>query len=200
MIVAPESIKENVLKNLSADPAKGLSVTEVVKRREKYGENKLREKKKKTALARFADQFKDVMIIILIIAAIVSFSVVVIEKNWGELFEPLLILLIVILNAVMGVYQEGKAEKALDALKNMSAPHARVIRNGVEEIIEANLLYKVTPDFIIKTGGNHLTDFLIWQSVYSELFFCDVNWNRFRYVDFLRALRDFQSRQRRFGK
>lgn len=69
-----------------------------------------------------------------------------------------------------------------------------------EEIIEANLLYKVTPDFIIKTGGNHLTDFLIWQSVYSELFFCDVNWNRFRYVDFLRALRDFQSRQRRFGK
>lgn len=69
-----------------------------------------------------------------------------------------------------------------------------------EETIEANLLYKVTPDFIIKTGGNHLTDFLIWQSVYSELFFCDVNWNKFRYVDFLRALRDFQSRQRRFGK
>ncbi|HJJ74275.1 MAG TPA: undecaprenyl diphosphate synthase family protein, partial [Methanocorpusculum sp.] len=44
------------------------------------------------------------------------------------------------------------------------------------------------------------TDFLIWQSVYSELFFCDVNWHKFRYVDFLRALRDFQSRQRRFGK
>ena len=69
-----------------------------------------------------------------------------------------------------------------------------------EETIEENLLYKVTPDFIIKTGGNHLTDFLIWQSVYSELFFCDVNWHKFRYVDFLRALRDFQSRQRRFGK
>ncbi|MBE6516483.1 MAG: di-trans,poly-cis-decaprenylcistransferase [Methanocorpusculum parvum] len=69
-----------------------------------------------------------------------------------------------------------------------------------EETIEENLLYKVTPDFIIKTGGNYLTDFLIWQSVYSELFFCDVNWHKFRYVDFLRALRDFQSRQRRFGK
>ncbi len=69
-----------------------------------------------------------------------------------------------------------------------------------EETIEQNLLYKVTPDFVIKTGGNHLTDFLIWQSVYSELFFADVNWNKFRRVDFLRALRDFQSRNRRFGK
>ena len=69
-----------------------------------------------------------------------------------------------------------------------------------EETIEKHLLYQVTPDFVIKTGGNHLTDFLIWQSVYSELFFTDVNWNRFRRVDFLRALRDYQSRQRRFGK
>ena len=69
-----------------------------------------------------------------------------------------------------------------------------------EETIEQHLLYQVTPDFVIKTGGNHLTDFLIWQSVYSELFFTDVNWGRFRRVDFLRALRDFQSRQRRFGK
>jgi len=69
-----------------------------------------------------------------------------------------------------------------------------------EDTIEEHLLYQVTPDFVIKTGGNHLTDFLIWQSVYSELFFCDVNWDRFRHVDFLRALRDFQSRQRRFGK
>lgn len=69
-----------------------------------------------------------------------------------------------------------------------------------EKTIEEHLLYQVTPDFVIKTGGNHLTDFLIWQSVYSELFFADVNWNRFRRVDFLRALRDYQSRQRRFGK
>ncbi|MBQ4597992.1 MAG: undecaprenyl diphosphate synthase family protein, partial [Methanocorpusculum sp.] len=69
-----------------------------------------------------------------------------------------------------------------------------------EDTIEEHLLYQVTPDFVIKTGGNHLTDFLIWQSVYSELFFTDVNWDKFRYVDFLRALRDFQSRQRRFGK
>ena len=77
------------------------------------------------------------MILILIAAAVISFAVVCAEQNWGELFEPLLIVVIVILNAVMGVYQEGKAEKALESLKNMSAPHARVIRNGKEEIIDA---------------------------------------------------------------
>lgn len=69
-----------------------------------------------------------------------------------------------------------------------------------EETLEKHLLYKVNPDFVIKTGGNHLTDFLIWQSVYSELFFTDINWNNFRKVDFIRALRDYQSRNRRFGK
>ena len=129
--------QDEVLKQLSVDPAMGLPAEEAALRREKYGENKLREKKKKTTLQRFLDQFKDVMILILIAAAIVSFVVVCVESNWGELFEPALILLIVILNAVMGVYQEGKAEKALDALKNMSAPHARVIRNGKEMVIDA---------------------------------------------------------------
>jgi len=69
-----------------------------------------------------------------------------------------------------------------------------------EETIESHLAYQVNPDFVIKTGGSHLTDFLIWQSVYSELFFTDINWCMFRRVDFLRALRDFQSRGRRFGK
>ena len=127
----------DVLKHLKVDPSTGLSSAEVLSRRNQYGENKLREKKKKTTFQRFLEQFKDVMILILIAAAIISFVVVCVEKNWGELFEPALILLIVILNAVMGVYQEGKAEKALDALKNMSAPHARVIRSGKEEIIAA---------------------------------------------------------------
>ena len=85
------------------------------------------EKKKKTTAQRFLDQFKDVMILILIAAAIVSFVVVCLEKNWGELFEPALIVLIVILNALMGVIQESKAEKALDALTNMSAPRYRFL-------------------------------------------------------------------------
>ncbi|MDR0980960.1 MAG: undecaprenyl diphosphate synthase family protein [Methanocalculaceae archaeon] len=82
---------------------------------------------------------------------------------------------------------------------------AAIAREGVdpetitEETIEAHLLYQVNPDFVIKTGGSHLTDFLIWQSVYSELFFTDVNWCRFRRLDLLRSLRDYQSRVRRYG-
>ena len=132
--------KEDVLKNLSSDIEKGLTAEEAAARLEKYGPNKLREKKKKSLFGRFIDQFKDVMILILIAAAVISFAVICVEQNWGELFEPALILLIVILNAIMGVYQEGKAEKALDALKNMSAPHARVIRNGAETVIDASEL------------------------------------------------------------
>lgn len=141
-----------VLEQLSVDPMTGLSAAEVTARLERYGENKLREKKKKTTFQRFLDQFKDVMILILIAAAIVSFVVVCVEQNWGELFEPALILLIVILNAVMGVYQEGKAEKALDALKNMSAPHARVIRDGKETVIDAAQL--VPGDIIRLEAGD----------------------------------------------
>ncbi len=129
--------KEEVLQSLSTDSNRGLTKSETEARLAKSGPNKLREKKKKTMFQRFLDQFKDVMILILIAAAIVSFAVVCIEKNWGELFEPGLIVLIVILNAVMGVMQESKAEKALDALKGMSAPHARVIRDGEESIIDA---------------------------------------------------------------
>ena len=131
------SKKEEILSALNTDVNRGLTSQKVAELQAKFGKNKLQEKKKKSNLQRFFDQFKDVMIIILIIAAIVSFVVVCVEKNWGELFEPALILLIVILNAIMGVYQEGKAEKALDALKNMSAPHARVIRDGEEMVIDA---------------------------------------------------------------
>jgi undecaprenyl diphosphate synthase len=69
-----------------------------------------------------------------------------------------------------------------------------------EEKLESYLTFKYAPDLVIKTGGDHLTDFLIWQSVYSELFFSDVNWDLFRRVDFLRALRDYQARKRRFGR
>ena len=103
-----------VLQKLQTDSVQGLNDLQVSERLTTYGENRLQEKKKKTMFARFLEQFKDVMILILIAAAIVSFTIVVVEKNWGELFEPGLILLIVILNAIMGVYQEGKAEKALD--------------------------------------------------------------------------------------
>ncbi len=139
--------KEKVLSNFSVELTKGLDTKQIEERTAKYGANKLKEKKKKTNLQRFADQFKDVMILILIAAAVVSLVVVCVEQNWGELFEPALIVLIVILNAIMGVVQESKAEKALDALQNMSAPHARVIRNGEERIIDAA---ELVPGDIIK--------------------------------------------------
>ena len=144
--------KEDTLKQLGTDLKSGLTSNQAAELKLKYGENSLREKKKKTTLQRFADQFKDVMILILIAAAIVSFIVVCVEKNWGELFEPALILIIVILNAVMGVYQEGKAEKALDALKGLSAPSARVLRDGKETVIDAKEL--VMGDIIHLEAGD----------------------------------------------
>ncbi len=141
-----------VIKELATDEAKGLSSQEVALRREKFGENKLKEKKKKTNFQRFIEQFKDAMIIILLIAAVVSFVIACIEGNPKEFFEPVLILLIVVINAIMGVAQESKAEKALDALNNMSAPHARVLRDGKESLINAAEL--VPGDIILLEAGD----------------------------------------------
>jgi undecaprenyl diphosphate synthase len=69
-----------------------------------------------------------------------------------------------------------------------------------EEDIERRLIFPTAPDLIIKTGAERLSDFMIWQSVYAELYFTDVNWRNFRRRDYLRALRDYQERQRRFGE
>jgi len=131
---------DEVLKHLGTDSTAGLSEAKAAELSVSCGKNALKEKKKKSTFMRFVDQFKDVMILILIAAAAVSFTLSCIEAangGHGEFFEPILILLIVVLNAVMGVIQEGKAERALDALKGMSAPHARVIRDGVEKVINA---------------------------------------------------------------
>ena len=143
---------ETIVKQLESNSETGLTSEQVAERTEKYGPNKLKEKKKKSWIARFFEQFKDAMVIILIIAAVISFVIACVEKNPKEFFEPALILLIVILNAIMGVVQEGKAERALDALQNMSAPHARVIRNGVESVINASDL--VPGDIIILEAGD----------------------------------------------
>ena len=126
-----------LLSGLQTSLEKGLSSQQAARRLQQYGENKLDEKKKKTNLQRFLEQFKDVMIIILLVAAVVSFVIACVEGDAMEFFEPVLILLIVVLNAVMGMVQESKAEKALDALKNMSAPRARVLRDGTESVIDA---------------------------------------------------------------
>ncbi|MBQ8202086.1 MAG: HAD-IC family P-type ATPase, partial [Clostridia bacterium] len=143
---------QSVIADLDSDLQLGLSAQHVEARQRQYGENKLQEKKKKTNWQRFLDQFKDVMILILIAAAAISFVIACVEGNPKEFFEPVLILLIVIMNAVMGVMQESKAEKALDALKSLSAPHARVIRDGTEEVIEASQL--VPGDIIRLEAGD----------------------------------------------
>ena len=143
---------EKVISNFSSNQETGLTSAQVEEQRAKYGLNKLKEKKKKSIVVRFFEQFKDVMIIILLIAAAISLGVAIYDGvthgfDVVEMVEPFLILAIVLINAIMGVTQESKAEKALDALKNMSAPHARVIRDGVEKIIMSS---ELVPGDIIK--------------------------------------------------
>lgn len=156
--------EKDALQKLHSDCTVGLTEDQVQELRKQYGENKLKEKKKKSNLQRFLDQFKDVMILILIAAAIVSFAIACLEGDAQGFFEPVLILLIVILNAVMGVVQESKAEKALDALKNLAAPHARVIRDGEEKVIDAAEL--VPGDIIRIEAGDFIpADARLLQSV-----------------------------------
>lgn len=156
--------KQEVLQELNVQEATGLSSSEVKKRREQYGENRLRAKKSKSNWERFAEQFKDVMILILLAAAAISFVVACVEGDPEGFFEPLLILLIVVVNAVMGVMQESRAEKALEALKSMSAPHARVLRDKAESIIDASEL--VPGDIIRLEAGDFVpADARLLQSV-----------------------------------
>lgn len=146
--MAPYAKKtDEVLAELKTNAKSGLTEAEAKERIAAYGENKLREKKKTTNLQRFFEQFKDVMILILLLAALISFVVACMEGNTKEFFEPVLIVVIVVLNAVLGVIQESKAEKALDALKGLSSPKAKVVRNGTEEVIDASAL---VPGDIIK--------------------------------------------------
>ena len=144
---------EDVLKELKTSIS-GLSSKEAKERLDKYGPNKLKEEKKKTMLQRFLAQFKDAMILVLLAAAGISLVVAIVEKNPKELFEPFLILLIVVLNAVMGVIQENKAEKALEALSKMSSPHARVKRDRKEMRIDSSDV--VVGDIMILEAGDFI--------------------------------------------
>ena len=128
---------QQVLQALQSDDHRGLTAQQAQQRQAQYGPNQLRGKKKKSPLRRFAEQFIDPMILILLAAAAVSFGVACYEGQWEDFFEPVLILLIVVANAVMGVAQENKADKALEALQSLSAPHARVLREGAEQVIDA---------------------------------------------------------------
>ncbi len=141
---------EHILSELKTSPTTGLTSQEATARLEKNGPNKLQDKPKTGNFKRFLLQFKDTMIIILIGAAAISFGLAIYEGS--GFFEPLLILLIVTLNAILGVAQENKAEKALDALKSITTVHARVLRDGREEVIEAWAL--VIGDIISLEAGD----------------------------------------------
>ena len=116
---------EELEKEFSSNLKIGLDDEKVRENREKYGVNALEEKKKTSLFVRFLLQFKDVLIIILLIAAAVS---VIVDPH--EFVDSLIILFVVIVNAILGVFQENKAEKSLEALKSMSAPTAKVVRTN----------------------------------------------------------------------
>lgn len=153
IILTPYALSiEQVIENFSTNAQNGLTSETANKLLSENGKNKLKTPKKKSIIRRFFSQFKDVMIIILIIAAAISLVTSIHEGEANSFFEPGLILLIVIANAIMGTMQESKAEKALESLKNMSASHAKVIRDGKEQIIEAENL--VPGDIIHVEAGD----------------------------------------------
>ncbi len=102
------------------------------------------------------------------------------------------------MDVVVAIGNSGR-EEITACIRRMAQDHIKPEKVD-EKTFESYLTFQYTPDVVIKSGGDHLTDFLIWQSVYSELFFSDVNWKYVRKVDFLRVMRDYQSRVRRFGK
>lgn len=143
--------KEEVLRQLDTDEKQGLTEKEVKERKEKYGKNKLEEKKKESFIVKFIKQFNDFMIIILIIASIIS---AVVSKMQGEndYVDSIIIIVIVVFNALMGVIQEAKAEKSIEALKQMTPQLAKTIRSG--KTVEINAEELVKGDIIILDAGN----------------------------------------------
>ncbi len=137
---------------LETNIEKGLEQEEVSKRQEKYGLNELKAKKKKSLLQKFLEQFKDFSIIILIIAAIVS-GVVGVAEGEG-ITDTIIILIVVLVNAIIGVTQEAKAEKSLEALQKLTDHASKVIRNGAVTVVPAKEL--VPGDVVVLDTGDYI--------------------------------------------
>ena len=143
---------EEVKQQFKVDEKQGLSDEQATQNRQTYGTNELAAKKKKSLFVKFLEQFKDFMIIILIIAAIVSGIVGYYE---GEgITDSIIILIVVIVNAIIGVAQESKAEKSLEALQKLSSHVAKVIRNGNVTVIPAREL--VPGDIVLLDTGDYV--------------------------------------------
>ena len=144
---------EEVLSVLKSDSITGLTSKEAGKRCKHYGYNEIQAKKKKNLIVRFFEQFKDFMILILIIAALISLFVSYLQGE-PDFVDPVIIFAIIILNALLGVIQEAKTEKSLEALKKMSAPVAQVLRDGKENVIPSREL--VPGDIVFLETGNYV--------------------------------------------
>ena len=143
---------DDTCKILETNIETGLSDNQVLEKRNKYGLNELSEKKKKSLIVKFIEQFKDFMIIILIIAAIVSGAVGIAQ---GEgITDTIIILIVVIVNAIIGVLQESKAEKSLEALQKLSSHAIKVLRNGKIDVIPSKEL--VLGDVVILDTGDYV--------------------------------------------
>ena len=153
---------EETCKILETNFNNGLNVEEVSERQKKYGLNELEAKKKKTLFQKFLEQFKDFMIIVLIISAIISGIIGVIE---GEgVTDTLIILVVVIVNAIIGVMQENKAEKSLEALQKLSSHVAKVVRNGKLQVVQSREL--VPGDIVVLETGDYVpADLRLFESV-----------------------------------
>lgn len=144
---------EDTLNSLQTDAKTGLSSKEAEKRQKKYGTNELESPKKQSLLVRFVSQFADFMILVLIVAAVISF-LVSFMKGETDYVDPIIIFAIIILNAVIGVVQETKAEHSLEALKKLSAPSASVLRDSAHMTIPAKDL--VPGDIIFLETGYYI--------------------------------------------
>ena len=142
---------EETMKELGVSPESGLSSKEVKERQQTFGLNVLAAKKGKNLFLRFIEQFADFMIIILIFAAIISFIVSYADGE-PDFVDPVIILVIITVNATLGLLQEARAEKALEALKKMSAPSAHVHRDGKMAVVESDQL--VPGDIILLEAGS----------------------------------------------
>lgn len=143
---------DEAVKELNSNIDKGLKQEEIEERRQKYGLNELKQQKKKNIFIKFLEQFKDFMIIVLIISAIISGVIGVIE---GEgIKDSIIIMIVIIVNAIIGVAQENKAEKSLEALQKMSDHVAKVVRDGEVNVIPSREL--VLGDIVIIETGDYV--------------------------------------------
>ncbi|MBU4691046.1 cation-translocating P-type ATPase [Mycoplasma zalophi] len=158
----------NDVNDLNTNPKLGLNDDQIIINQNKYGKNILEEKKKKSIFLFFLEQFKDLMVVLLLIATVISFGLAIyqgIYENWSwnseltiSFIEPFIILIVVVTNAIVGTVQEIKSQKAVDSLKNMSPMMSKVIRNGKlqniksEDIVVGDILFIESGDVVGADG------------------------------------------------